>query len=490
MMFCYCALLLLQLFSVGLSSAQDQIECYNVNTTTNKMVDSFGRERYFHGINVVVKGPPWIPNTQKFSSDWSFTDEDMKLLNELGVNVVRLGMMWPGAEPVKDQFNETYFNIAKDIVNKAANYSINILLDMHQDVLSARFCGEGIPDWTIDPEVAKNFPEPLSRPYIVDNVTGHPTSEDCAKHVWSQYYPTEATSAMFQQIYDNKNGLLDELKEFWVKVATEFKNFSNIVGYELINEPWAGGIYHDPLLLWPQVADKKNLAHVYDTLSTAIWDVDPCHNVFFESVTWDEWTVGFEAVPGGKGNEHRSVLSYHFYIPPDIKASLSFDYRMKDLKRLQCGGFLTEFSITSSNPSNVMDEADKRLQSWMAWDFKPYYDITGDSGSIWFRNGSINANVTALISRTYAQAVAGKTISMKYDSKTSTFALSYVVTESCSSTITEIYLNEAQHYPGGFEVTISPPDAATWNKEDTNYITVTHKSVPAGLIIQITVDRK
>ena len=53
------------------------------------MVDSFGRERYFHGINVVVKGPPWIPNTQKFSSDWSFTDEDMKLLNELGVNVVR-----------------------------------------------------------------------------------------------------------------------------------------------------------------------------------------------------------------------------------------------------------------------------------------------------------------------------------------------------------------------------------------------------------------
>lgn len=41
-------------------------------------------------------------------------------------------------------------------------------------------------------------------------------------------------------------------------------------------------------------------------------------SVFFESVTWDEWTVGFEAVPGGKGNEHRSVLSYHFYIPPDV----------------------------------------------------------------------------------------------------------------------------------------------------------------------------
>lgn len=53
------------------------------------MVDRYGRERYFHGINVVVKGPPWIPNTQKFSSDWSFTDEDMQLLKELGANAVR-----------------------------------------------------------------------------------------------------------------------------------------------------------------------------------------------------------------------------------------------------------------------------------------------------------------------------------------------------------------------------------------------------------------
>lgn len=79
----------LLLFSFSPSSAQDGVECYNVNTSTSRMVDRYGRERYFHGINVVVKGPPWIPNTQKFSSDWSFTDEDMQLLKELGVNAVR-----------------------------------------------------------------------------------------------------------------------------------------------------------------------------------------------------------------------------------------------------------------------------------------------------------------------------------------------------------------------------------------------------------------
>ena len=46
------------------------------------------------------------------------------------------------------------------------------------------------------------------------------------------------------------------------------------------------------------------------------------YSVFFESVTWDEWTVGFHTVPSGSGNEHRSVLSYHFYSPPDVSLLL------------------------------------------------------------------------------------------------------------------------------------------------------------------------
>lgn len=30
------------------------------------------------------------------------------------------------------------------------------------------------------------------------------------------------------------------MAEFWGKVANEFKDYSNILGYEIINEPWAG----------------------------------------------------------------------------------------------------------------------------------------------------------------------------------------------------------------------------------------------------------
>ena len=35
-------------------------------------------------------------------------------------------------------------------VHRAAKYGIYTLLDAHQDVLSEKFCGEGIPDWAVD----------------------------------------------------------------------------------------------------------------------------------------------------------------------------------------------------------------------------------------------------------------------------------------------------------------------------------------------------
>ena len=42
------------------------------------------------------------------------------------------------------------------------------------------------------------------------------------------------------------------------------------------------------------------------------------YSVYFESVTWADLSVGFETVPGGETYRNRSVLSYHFYEPPQV----------------------------------------------------------------------------------------------------------------------------------------------------------------------------
>jgi len=44
--------------------------------------------------------------------------------------------MWPGVEPERNEYNETYIKILQNITETAASYGIHTLLDMHQDVLS------------------------------------------------------------------------------------------------------------------------------------------------------------------------------------------------------------------------------------------------------------------------------------------------------------------------------------------------------------------
>jgi endoglycosylceramidase len=65
-----------------------------INKDTNMLLDEDGRERYFHGTNVVVKGPPYYPKLDSFHSEISFCDEDMELLRSMGHNIIRLSLPW------------------------------------------------------------------------------------------------------------------------------------------------------------------------------------------------------------------------------------------------------------------------------------------------------------------------------------------------------------------------------------------------------------
>ena len=65
------------------------VDVLQVDVDRNRVVDTAGRERYFHGVNVVVKGPPWIPVVDTFDPDWSFSTKDMETLQQLGLNGIR-----------------------------------------------------------------------------------------------------------------------------------------------------------------------------------------------------------------------------------------------------------------------------------------------------------------------------------------------------------------------------------------------------------------
>jgi endoglycosylceramidase len=75
---------------------------------------------------------------------------DFQLLLGRGFNAVRLGVMWPGVEPQRGQYNDTYLGIIVKMINDLGAAGIYTIIDFHQDLWSEHFCGEGIPSWAVE----------------------------------------------------------------------------------------------------------------------------------------------------------------------------------------------------------------------------------------------------------------------------------------------------------------------------------------------------
>mmetsp|Transcript_32558 Transcript_32558/g.54897 ORF Transcript_32558/g.54897 Transcript_32558/m.54897 type:complete len:600 (+) Transcript_32558:3-1802(+) len=421
-------------------------------------VDEAGRELMFHGVNAIVKGPPWVPETNYWDGDISLGEKDMADLESLGLNVIRLGSMWPGLEPEQGKFSEAYLNKLKEITANAADHGIYTILDMHQDVLSENFCGEGAPNWVVqlaDLPDGATFPAPknenTSYTEDPDNVAadGFPLRSDCSKSGWASYYSTYDCSYTFEQLYTNPQ-LVKAWSGFWSYLAKAFKGDETVLGYELINEPWAGDVFNKPSLYIPGVADRERLQPVYDQLVRAIRAIDEETLVFFAAVTWDDVVpAGFTAAPGGGSEADRSVFAYHYYEPPQARDEHYFSTRLQDAQRLQVGSMLTEFERPrNSDPDAAGAErdpffdtataADRNLQSWAMWELKTFCKESndsiasdsqnaafgscktgyGESNYLWDSAGNVNPIVAKKLARTYPLAVAGNTTSMVFHATT------------------------------------------------------------------------
>ncbi|KAL3693190.1 hypothetical protein R1sor_006841 [Riccia sorocarpa] len=565
---------------------------FHVDPESGRIQDGSGRERIFHGLNVVVKGSPWHPRLEAFDPQFSFTNADIALLREWGMNVVRLGIMWPGVEPKSGQVNSTYLNVIKTIVRKLHSAGINTLLEFHQDLFSAQFCGEGLPSWIFDGSSGKSeitspldrsrgkhdnsdsaessqelehrfidgdskvrhgsihypstFPEPLGKRWPSDwSKDGwEPSVDQCNKHTWWSYYFSYAVSRAFQDLYENKSSLGDSLAQYWRIVAEAFKDEPGVMGYELMNEPWPGDIFRDPLLLLPGVADLKNLVGFYDKLQAAIRSVDAGKLLFFETITFDNLLSGFRGVPGGPQWKNMSVLSYHYYTPPNFSVNQAFIERKKESKRLGCGSMLTEFFVSTyrkkvlelsrmlekgftlsagdgvfeaksfadefgqlltlaegesmqsdNSVDGVLAAADAHVQSWIGWEYKAFYNKTGSvvEQSLFGVDGELNTVLAKKLARTYPRAVSGYTRTFSFDPTTSSFFLSYVAGSKCFgvdcevSAPTEIFFHRDFYYKEGLSVEVNQKCVTI--RETPSFVYIQHSVECIGLPVDVKIDR-
>ena len=85
----------------------------------------------FHGVNVVFKVFPYIPDQETFSSQTSLTDRDIDDLVSWGVNMVRLGVMWEAVETSEGVYNTTYLEEVNKLINKLGAKGIYTMVDFH-----------------------------------------------------------------------------------------------------------------------------------------------------------------------------------------------------------------------------------------------------------------------------------------------------------------------------------------------------------------------
>ena len=95
------------------------------------MEDSFGRTVLFHGVNIVVKVPPYLPESETFDFDESLTDQDIENLVDWGFNLVRLGVMWEAVEPLPGYYNYTYLKHVNQTIKKLGENGIRVIVDGH-----------------------------------------------------------------------------------------------------------------------------------------------------------------------------------------------------------------------------------------------------------------------------------------------------------------------------------------------------------------------
>jgi len=183
-----------------------------------RFVDESGRERIFNGVNMVQKyedGRRYLP---------LFPPDVLEALQQRGINLIRLGMVWAAVEPAPGQYNESYIAFMVDFAKRCAEKDIYLLLDMHQDLYGDIY-EDGAPEWATLADGGEFVGQTMfwGEPYFFS---------DAVKNAFDNFWANRRI--------ENGEGLLDYYAAMWRHLAKAFADCPNVLGIDLLNEPYPG----------------------------------------------------------------------------------------------------------------------------------------------------------------------------------------------------------------------------------------------------------
>jgi endoglycosylceramidase len=489
------------------------------------LYDSQGRVVLMHGVNVVYKHAPYIAYPDP-GEPWNFDATDAAKMQQLGFNVVRLGIEWQALEPGSGGPNqpqvctpgspgnahewnravaERYLSHVAATVKLLARYGIYTLLDMHQDVYNQNFRGEGAPNWAV---CTNNVPI-VPKGGRWSNNYSNPSLQTAVGHFWSN------------DVVGNLQGNYDLV---WKTVAQYFKNDPWVIGYDPYNEPFSTetqtasestftgqlecfyiGKAHAALLANGAGALTCPPGDPDNGVIPTIQSVDSHHLTFVEPDIY--WVTGGN-IPSQLGPLpfKRIVFNFHVYCgdrspvtgnPTDLLKCLQSEETAaseQEITRLSMGsayqsagpaGFMSEFGATTSVALAGFDVEWAGLDqlSWIYWAWKYYDDPTGSSAEGLVQPDGSYSPVVTVLSRTYPQAVAGDPNSVIFNPFTGAFNMVYAPTEAAHG-VTTIAIAASQHYPNGWCSAVK--GGRITSKPGATHLTVQTVGHPAQVYITVT----
>jgi endoglycosylceramidase len=413
------------------------------------ITDAHGRVVILHGTNMVYKLAPYYPAAAGFDA------KDAAFLRSIGFNAVRVGIIWKAVEPQPGVYDDAYLEQIEQTVALLAQRGIVSLLDFHQDMYNEKYQGEGFPDWAVQDEGLPNEPK-----------VGFPNN----------YFVNPALQRAFDNFWANKPGpggigLQDRYAAAWAHVAQRFATNHDVLGYEVLNEPFMGSEWQtcantEGCPLFDQKLDAFN-----HRVNQAIRAADQRTLVWYEPNPAFNFGANTHVTSLGP----RSGFAFHDYcLANEAQGCPTQEITMTNADKYVAGSgdalLLDEWGATSglTDLHKMVALADQHMVPWTEW----AYCLCGDPTTAGQDQGMIqeaskppsgenlnSATVKALV-EPYPQLISGTPLSWGFDRESGTFSFHYS-TQSADATrsfragsVTQIAAPKLS-YPSGYAVQVS-----------------------------------
>jgi endoglycosylceramidase len=393
--------------------------------------DSLGRVVFLRGVNAGgrSKMAPYVPfdyATGQFATELT---SYMDRAASWGIDAMRVPFVWAALEPTQGQHDTDWLSQYQQLLAAAWARGIWTVVDFHQDLYSASFCGDGFPVWT-----EPNPPAPQT---------------NCTN--WSFFYLTDTPMRQaFDLFWAAGSTVQASYLGAWDFLLATFKDQPGVLGFEPINEPgWGNASDVD-------VFESTTLTSFYAQVAPHFRQQAPQSLVFIDPTSISGTNVATKLQrPPGDG----IVFAPHYY--PPLETPGGAEAQIPNWAAVGAAWntptVLGEFGVNVVTHPNAaayiagcFGALDTLGMSGMAWEYSVAPETwNGEMFSFVAADGTENATVAALL-RPYARAVAGSAIAQSWDAPSGTFVLTY----TAASGITEVQL-PSRAYPAGYDVDVS-----------------------------------